>query len=101
MDLRHRPARLTAEQAAWLLGFNVHDIAPLLAAGLLRALGRPGPNGPKYFATAELEAKMQDSKWLAKATDAIQEHWRSQNARRPRPRTLSSRQDAYQYSPAK
>lgn len=90
LNLEQKPARLSAQQCAWLLGFQEHDIAPLLAAGLLHPLGRPGPNAPKYFATADLEAKMQDCKWLAKATDAIREYWRSHNARRPRPRTPRS-----------
>ena len=101
LNLEHRPARLTSEQAAWLLGFNVHDIAPLLAAGLLRPLGRPGPTAPKYFATADLESKMHDSKWLARATDTIQEYWRSQNARRPRARRQRDHPDSYHYTPAK
>lgn len=29
LSLERRPARLTTEQAAWLLGFNAHDI-PIL-----------------------------------------------------------------------
>ena len=101
LNLQQRPARLTSEQAAWLLGFPAHDIAPLLAAGLLHPLGRPGPTAPKYFSTAELETKIQDIKWLARATDAIQTHWRSQNARRPRSRRSAVHSDSYRYAPTR
>ena len=83
LNLARRPARLSIEQAAWVLNFPEHAIAPLVAAGLLRPLGRPGPNAPKFFATAELEACVQDRKWLTRATEAVQSHWRNQNARKP------------------
>jgi hypothetical protein len=83
LNLARRPARLNVEQVAWLLGFQVHDIPRLVAAGLLRPLGRPGPNAPKFFGTADLEAAMQDRKWLARASEAIQSYWRDQNARKP------------------
>ena len=84
LNLAKRPARLTIEQAAWLLNFQVHDIAQLIGAGLLRPLGRPGPNAPKFFATADLDVCTQDRKWLARATDVIQSYWRGQNSRKPR-----------------
>lgn len=48
------PARLTVEQAAWVLGCQAHDVPVLVAAKLLRPLGNPPPNGIKFFATAEL-----------------------------------------------
>jgi hypothetical protein len=83
LNLARRPARLSIEQAAWVLNFQVHDIPQLVGAGLLRPLGRPGPNAPKFFATAELEACIQDRKWLARATETVQSHWRNQNARKP------------------
>jgi hypothetical protein len=33
------PARVMAEEAAWLLGFAPHDIPVLVMAGLLKPLG--------------------------------------------------------------
>jgi hypothetical protein len=39
------PARLTAEQAAWLLNCQVHDIPALVAAKLIKPLGNPPQNG--------------------------------------------------------
>ncbi|MCP5521854.1 MAG: hypothetical protein H7A46_09945 [Verrucomicrobiales bacterium] len=82
LTLAFTPARLDAEQAAWYLGFHPHDVPTLVATGLLRPLGKPSPNGTKYFATVELESLRADPKWLGKATDAIQSRWRDQNLNR-------------------
>ena len=76
------PARLNATQAAWWLGFQPHDIPCLVAAGLLKPLGRPPANGCKFFAAAELQELRADRRWLARATDALHAHWRTKNRRR-------------------
>ena len=76
------PARLLAEQAAWLLGFGAHEIPLLVSAGLLKPLGKPPTTGTKYFATVELEALRDDTRWLAKASDCIVNYWRTKNAAR-------------------
>ena len=76
------PARLGINETAWLLGFNEHDIPVLVSAGLLKPLGRPTPTGSKYFATVELQALRTDTRWLAKASDAIVNYWRGKNATR-------------------
>lgn len=80
LGLERHPARLTAEQAAWVLGFNEHDVRILVSAGLLTPLGNVPANGVRYFATAELQQLQTDGKWLAKATNAIYKHWRAKNA---------------------
>jgi len=85
------PARLDAEQAAWYLGFQPHDIPVLIAADLLRPLGRPQHNAVKYFAAVELESLRSDSKWLGKATDAVQSRWRRKNRTQPVPHGLPLR----------
>lgn len=76
------PARLTTEQAAWVLNCGPHDIPVLVAARLLKPLGNPARNGLKYFATVELEERRRDTKWLARASDAIVNHWQNRNARK-------------------
>jgi hypothetical protein len=76
------PARLSAFQAAWFLGFEPHEIPILTAAGLLKPLGHPARNSAKFFATEALEQLRHDEKWLARATDAIREYWRQRNARK-------------------
>lgn len=82
LTLANPPARLSTEEAAWFIGCSVHDIAILVAAGLLKPLGHPPPNGAKYFATATLVQLRGDLKWLARASDALVEHWRAKNNRR-------------------
>ena len=79
------PARLTVEQSAAILGFQVHDMQTLMSAGLLRPLGQPVRNSTKYFAAVELEGLWADVKWLGKATNAIQTHWREKNGTSPMP----------------
>jgi hypothetical protein len=95
LSLPDLPARLTQEQTAWALGFTVHDVPVLVATGLLKPLGRPPPNGQKFFAAAELRELKTDRKWLARATDAVHEHWRHKNQRPPlRPTQTNARSRA-------
>jgi len=76
------PARLDATQAAWFLGFELHEIPILVAANLLKPLGHPARNSRKFFATQTLEELRRDEKWLARASDAIATYWRERNARK-------------------
>jgi hypothetical protein len=74
------PARLTAEQAAWVLNCQTHDVPILVAARLLKPLGNPRPNAIKFFATAELLELAKDRAWLVKVTNAVNLHWQRNNA---------------------
>ena len=76
------PARLGINETAWLMGFNEHDIPVLVSVGLLKPLGRPSSTGSKYFAAVELQTLRNDTRWLAKASDAIVNYWRSKNSGR-------------------
>jgi hypothetical protein len=76
------PARLTVEQAAWILNCQPHDIPVLVAARLLKPLGNPPANGVKYFACAVVLESTKDPAWLAKVTNAIHSYWRNKNARK-------------------
>lgn len=75
------PARLSAEQAAWLLNCQPHDIPPLIAARLLKPLGNPSTKCSKYFATGDLLEQMKDRNWLVRVTNTIYTHWHGKNAR--------------------
>ena len=74
------PARLTAEQAAWVLNCQPHDMPILVGARLLKPLGNPPPNGIKFFAASELLELVKDRTWLAKVTNALNQHWQKRNA---------------------
>jgi hypothetical protein len=82
MLMRQLPARLTAEQAAWVLNCQVHDVPALVAARLLKPLGNPAPNSIKFFATVDVLELVKDRSWLAKMTSTISQHWQHQNARK-------------------
>jgi len=74
------PARLTAEQAAWVLNCQPHDIPALVTARLLKPLGNPAANSIKFFATADLLESTQDRNWLVRVTCTIYQHWHAKNA---------------------
>ena len=76
------PARLLAGQVAKLLNCTTEDVAILISAGKLRALGKPKPNAVKFFSAVELIALLADPDWLDEATKTIGQYWRRKNARR-------------------
>ena len=73
------PARLTAEQAAWVLNCQPHDVPILVVARLLKPLGNPPQNSVKYFSSVEVLELAQDRAWLARMTNAVTQHWRVKN----------------------
>lgn len=82
LNLATKPARLTCENVAWLLGFVPHEIPILVAKGLLRPIGSPPRNGVKYFACADVEPLRADRKWLERASSCIHRYWETKNSRR-------------------
>ena len=82
LNCRRLPARLNTSETALLLGFEVHDIAPLIAAKLLVPLGKPAPNAPKFFAAVEIVERAANSEWLSGATKALAKYWMHKNRRK-------------------
>ena len=78
--LNQVPARLTAEQAAWVLNCQPTDVPILVSARLLKPLGNPPPNSVKFYAASELLELVKDRAWLAKVTNALNQHWQKKNA---------------------
>ena len=78
--LGQSPARLTAEQAAWVINCQPSDVPILVAVRLLKPLGNPPPHSVKYFAASELLEQVEDRAWLAKVTNALNQHWQKRNA---------------------
>ncbi len=82
LNVRRLPARLATDETAAILGFQDHDIAPLVAAKLLSPLGRPAKNAPKYYATVEILERAGDPEWLSKATKSLSGYWQEKNRRK-------------------
>ena len=76
------PARLTSEQASWVLNCQPHDVPILVAAKLLKPLGNPPPNCVKFFATLDVLELAKDRTWLAKLTSTLTQHWQRKNRRK-------------------
>ena len=79
MLLGQLPARLTVEQAAWVLNCQPHDIPALVAAKLIKPLGNPPQNGVKFFATVELLEASRDRNFLVRMSSVIYQHWHKKN----------------------
>jgi len=82
MLLGQPPARLTAEEAAWVLNCQPHDVPILVMGRLLKPLGNPSPNSVKYFSTMDVLELAKDRTWLAKVTNAVSQHWKQKNLRK-------------------
>lgn len=76
------PLRLDVQQVAWLLNCEKHDIPVLVAARLLKPLGKPPPNSRKFFSTARVLERSSDDSWLDKMSDAIHTGWKNKNGAR-------------------
>ena len=63
-----------------MLNCQPHDVPILVAARLLKPLGNPSPYNVKFFAASELLEQVQDRMWLAKVTNALNQHWQNKNA---------------------
>jgi hypothetical protein len=73
-----------------VLNCQPHDAPILVAARLLKTLGNPPPNSVKFFGAAELLELVEDRAWLAKVTNAVNQHWQRRNAAKKNQPTISS-----------
>lgn len=79
LNLRRLPARLTAEEAALILGCQPYDIPVLEEAGLLRPLAKSEKNYVRHYAAVEVEALARDPKSLGKAEQLWRKRWKDRN----------------------
>ena len=82
LNCRRLPGRLNTSETALLLGFQEHDMGPLIAARLLTPLGKPALNAPKYFAAVEVAELAASPEWLSNATKVLSKYWRQKNDRK-------------------
>jgi len=80
LSLERLPVLLTAEQVAWFLNCQTHDVPILVAARLLKPLGSPAANAIKFYSTAEPMEQVRDRDWVVKVTNAVNHHWQKHNA---------------------
>jgi hypothetical protein len=55
------------------------EVPVLVAMRLLKKLGNPPPHSVKHFAASELPEQVKDRTWLAKVTNASNQHWQKRN----------------------
>jgi hypothetical protein len=78
---RRLPARLDVNTTATLLGFGSHDIQVLVRIGMLKPLGNPAANAPKYFCGVEIMQLAVDRDWLSRASRETAKYWRHKRER--------------------
>ena len=83
----HHPARLTAQQAGWLLGFEAHEMRILVAGGKIKPAGK-GSSNRSLFAWVDVEGRVRDENWINEATLVIQQYWRQKNAGKANGKTV-------------
>ena len=71
LNRAHPPARLSATDAAEILGFHEDDMSILVREKLLSPLGSPSHNSVKYFALVDVAALGGNVERLSMATEAI------------------------------
>ena len=79
LNLRRLPARLTAEEAALVLGCRAYDVPVLEQLGLLKPLAPSEKNHVRHYAAVEVEALARDPKSLSKAEQLWRKRWRDRN----------------------
>jgi hypothetical protein len=80
LGLPRHQARITAEIAAILLGFNKDEMPILAQRKILVPLNAYGTNTVKMYATVEVLALAANRELLAKATRAVYEANRAKNS---------------------
>jgi hypothetical protein len=80
LNVRRLQGRLNTRQTAALLNCAEHDIAVLVAKGLLTPLGHPVAGSMKYFAPTEVLELAGDREKMGQICDVLYEHWREKNA---------------------
>jgi hypothetical protein len=82
LNLVNLPARFTAQQTAWYLGFQLHEIPILAKHRLLIPIADPAPNAPKFYLKCELDTIRNDKQWQMRARKFIALHWFGKNNRK-------------------
>jgi hypothetical protein len=79
------PARLTIEQVAQLLGFQVYEILILVRLGKLKCVSHPGRNSRKFFHCQYVMKLGEDGDFIEKSTKVIAKVVRENNRKMTKP----------------
>ena len=79
---RHLPARLTAIETSWYLGFSENDIPILASSRLLKPVGNPTQCSTKYYALKDLKKVHGDTRWINRASVTLYHYWQLKNEKR-------------------
>jgi len=79
---RKLSARINVGTVAQIVGCTQEDVTLLMQASLLKPLGKPGQNAPKWFCSVEILQLAADRKWLDDVTKTLSQYWRRKRARR-------------------
>jgi hypothetical protein len=84
LKLPRLPARLTTEEAAFLLRIEEQDIPWIVDAGILSPCGQPAHKAQKWYSTVDVLTLMENPDKLSEMTQVISGRWAEKNARRPK-----------------
>jgi hypothetical protein len=76
---RRLPARLTIDQVASLLGFQVYEILILVRQGRIKCVNYQSRNSRKYFHCQHIMKLAEDSDFVEKASKAVAKTVRENN----------------------
>lgn len=76
------PALLPDKHVARILGFRLHDLAPLRRAGVLECMNGSLKRAKKLHSREYILERAVDVAWLERATLAVNAYWRIKNARK-------------------
>ena len=104
LNFKHPPGRLTAQEAAWVLGMTVEEIRVVSSESIilrlraessskdrahllteqrrLKALGNPQPRSVKFFSEVDVSNLASDINWLHRAVFTIRTYWRVKKSSR-------------------
>lgn len=89
LSARQFPGVLYAQEAAFLLRKAPEDLHYLAKLGMLKELGSPKANAPKYFLTEEILKLKDDQRWQDRAIRMLTRKRRLKNQKFSRAKVLN------------
>lgn len=84
-NCRRLPARITIDQVASLLGFQVYEVLILIRQGKIKSINHDSPNSRKYFHGQYILRLSEDYDFIEKASKLVAKEVRENNRKREKP----------------